>query len=54
MSADLLEDELTPKLEHKQLEQEVQKLDGEISEIEAAISRAKAVLLFPVGVDLIN
>ena len=42
MSADLLEDELTPKLEHKQLEQEVQKLDGEISEIEAAISRAKA------------
>jgi len=42
MSADLLEDGLTPKIEHKQLEQEVKALEGQIHELEASVSRAKA------------
>ena len=42
MSADLLQDGLTPKIEHKQLEQEVKALEGQIHELEASVLRANA------------
>lgn len=42
MSADLLEEGLTPKIEHKQLEQELRALEGEVRELKASVSRAQA------------
>jgi adhesin transport system membrane fusion protein len=42
MSADLLAEGLTPKIEHVQLQQEVEALDGEVAELKAVIPRAKA------------
>ncbi len=42
MSADLLAEGLTPRIEHVQLQQEVAALDGEVAGLEAALPRAKA------------
>lgn len=45
MSEDLLEDELTPKLEHKKLEQEFLALQGQARELKASISRSDASII---------
>ncbi|MEX2450513.1 MAG: HlyD family type I secretion periplasmic adaptor subunit [Rhodospirillales bacterium] len=44
MSKELLASGLTPKLEHLQLEAEVEKLDGELKSINASIPRARAAV----------
>lgn len=42
MSEDLLAEGLTPKIEHVQIKQEVEKLQGEMEELKSAIPRAEA------------
>lgn len=44
MSADLLEDGLTPRMEHVEIEAEVEKLFGQVSVLEQSIPRARAAL----------
>ncbi len=44
MSADLLKDSLTPKIEHLKLKREVEKLAGELKTLEAGMPRARAAL----------
>ena len=44
MSADLLEAGLTPKIEHKQIEAEVQQLEGELGSINASIPRSRSAV----------
>ena len=44
MSADLLAEGLTPKMEHLTLEREVEALQGEIETIDSAIPRARSAL----------
>ncbi|MBF0167422.1 MAG: HlyD family type I secretion periplasmic adaptor subunit [Alphaproteobacteria bacterium] len=44
MSKDLLKDGLTPRMEHLQVQRDVETLQGEISQLESAVPRAKAAL----------
>lgn len=44
MSADLLQDGLTPRMEHVEIEAEVEKLVGQVSVLEQSIPRARAAL----------
>jgi len=44
MSADLLADGLTPRLEHVQIEQEVSSLEGDIESLKSSIPRASATI----------
>ncbi|MDA0229710.1 MAG: HlyD family type I secretion periplasmic adaptor subunit [Proteobacteria bacterium] len=44
MSEDLLAEGLTPKIDHVQIKQEIEKLQGEMEELKSAIPRAQASL----------
>jgi adhesin transport system membrane fusion protein len=44
MSRNLLKDGLTPRMEHLQVQRDVETLQGEIAQLEAAVPRAKAAL----------